>query len=275
MLSGADGTIAGMCGRYTLTMEPESLYGTFDAEPDPDAGGAAGLYGGDPIRPRYNIAPTITVPGVRVDPRVPPAEARRQIEPMRWGLVPSWAKDMSVGSRMFNARAESLTTKAAFRTALARRRCLIPASGYYEWMKLAPEMSKRVASGGSGRTRKSALKQPYYMTPADGSVMAFAGLWEYWRSPAGDPLVSMTIITSDAVGPMRDIHDRMPLILPASEWDAWLDPHADPEPMLTPPSEELVAGLELRPIGPRVGPVANDDPELLQRVEPISPAVLL
>jgi putative SOS response-associated peptidase YedK len=85
----------------------------------------------------------------------------------------------------------------------------------------------------------------------------------------------MTIITSDAVGQMRDIHDRMPLILPASEWDAWLDPHADPEPMLTPPSEELVAGLELRPIGPRVGPVANDDPELLQRVEPISPAVLL
>jgi putative SOS response-associated peptidase YedK len=275
MLSGADGTMAGMCGRYTLTMEPESLYGTFDAEPDPDAGAAAGLYGGDPVRPRYNIAPTITVPVVRVDPRVPPAEARRQIEPMRWGLVPSWAKDMSVGSRMFNARAESLTTKAAFRTALARRRCLIPASGYYEWKKLAPEMSERVASGGSGRTRKSVLKQPYYMTPADGSVMAFAGLWEYWRSPNGDPLVSMTIITSDAVGPMRDIHDRMPLILTASEWDAWLDPHADPEPMLTPPSEGLVAGLELRPIGPRVGTVANNDPELLQRVEPISPAVLL
>ena len=269
-VSGADGTMAVMCGRYTLTMEPESLYGIFDAEPDPDAGGAAGLYGGDPMRPRYNIAPTITVPVVRVDPRVPPADAHRQIEPMRWGLVPSWAKEISVGNRMFNARAESLTTKAAFRTALARRRCLIPASGYYEWKKLAGEVT-----GGSGRTRKSVLKQPYYLTPADRSVMAFAGLWEYWRSPDGDPLVSMTIITSDAVGPMREIHDRMPMILPAGEWDAWLDPRADPEPMLSPPSEELVAGLELRPIGPRVGAVANDDPELLHRVEPISPAVLL
>jgi len=267
--------MADMCGRYTLTMEPESLYGTFDAEPDPDAGGAAGLYGGDPVRPRYNIAPTITVPVVRVDPRVPPAEARRQVEPMRWGLVPSWAKDISVGNRMFNARAESLATKAAFRTALARRRCLIPASGYYEWKKLGAGGSERGTTGSSGRTRKSVLKQPYYLTPADGSVMAFAGLWEYWRSPDGDPLVSMTIITSDAVGPMRDIHDRMPLILPPSEWDAWLDPQVDPEPMLTPPSEELVAGLELRPIGPRVGAVANDDPELLQWVEPIGPAVLL
>jgi len=263
--------MAGMCGRYTLTMEPESLYGAFDAEPDLEAGGAAGLYGGDPVRPRYNIAPTVTVPVVRVDPRVPPADARRQIEPMRWGLVPSWAKDLSVGNRMFNARAESLSTKAAFRTALARRRCLIPASGYYEWKKLPQES----VPGSSGRTRKSVLKQPYFMTPADGSVMAFAGLWEYWRSPDGDPLVSMTIITSDAVGPMRDIHDRMPLILPASEWEAWLDPQVDPGPLLTPPSEELVAGLELRPIGPRVGAVANDDPELLQRVEPIGPAVLL
>lgn len=261
-----------MCGRYTLTMEPESLYGAFDAEPDPDAGGEPGLYGGDPIRPRYNIAPTVTVPVVRVDPRVAPEQARRQIEPMRWGLVPSWAKDISVGNRMFNARAESLSTKAAFRTALARRRCLIPASGYYEWKKLAQE----VASGGSGRGRRSVVKQPYYMTPADGSVMAFAGLWEYWRSSEGEPLVSMTIITSDAVGPMRDIHDRMPLILPASEWSEWLDPAVDPEPMLTPPSEELVAALELRPVGPRVGAVANDDPELLRPVEPIaSPAFLL
>jgi len=260
-----------MCGRYALTMEPESLYGTFEAEPDPDAGGPAGLYGGDPVRPRYNIAPTITVPVVRVDPRVPPTEAKRQIEPMRWGLVPSWAKDATVGNRMFNARAESLTTKAAFRRPLARRRCLVPASGYFEWKKLAP-----AGSGSSGgRQGRRAIKQPYYLTPTDGSVMAFAGLWEYWRSPEGEPLVSMTIITSDAVGPMRDIHDRMPLILPATEWSAWLDPGVDPEPMLAPPAEALVAGLELRPIGPRVGAVANDDADLLQRVEPVTAAVLL
>ena len=155
VVSVPDGTMAGMCGRYTLTMEPESLYGAFDAEPDPDAGGAAGLYGGDPVRPRYNIAPTITVPVVRVDPRVPPAEARRQIEPMRWGLVPSWAKDISVGNRMFNARAESLTTKAAFRTALARRRCLIPASGYYEWKKLGQQVDRDRPGGPGSRCSSS------------------------------------------------------------------------------------------------------------------------
>jgi putative SOS response-associated peptidase YedK len=248
-----------MCGRYALTMEPETLYGLFDAEPDPRAGGADGLYGGDPVRPRYNIAPTVTVPVVRLEPKVAPSGAARQIEPMRWGLVPSWAKDVSVGSRMFNARAESLSDKAAFRTALAKRRCLIPASGYYEWKALGK-------AAGAGKGRSKVVKQPYFMTPEDGSVMAFAGLWEYWRPAEGDPVVSMTIITTDAVGPLLDIHDRMPLILPASEWGAWLDPRVDPGPMLAPPAERLVSALELRPVGAAVGNVANDDPGLVDRV---------
>ena len=250
-------------------MEPETLYGLFDAEPDTRAGGLDGLYGGDPVRPRYNIAPTITVPVVRLEPKVAPGDAARQIEPMRWGLVPSWAKDVSVGSRMFNARAESLGDKAAFRTALAKRRCLIPASGYYEWKVLG----KQVAGDGAGPKKRGKLvKQPFYMTPEDGSVLAFAGLWEYWRQGDGDPVVSMTIITTDAVGPMRDIHDRMPLVLPASEWAAWLDPRQDPEPMLTPPSDELVAALERRPIGGQVGNVANDDPSLTDRVVELTSA---
>jgi putative SOS response-associated peptidase YedK len=244
-------------------MEPESLYGLFEAEPDPLAGGAAGLYGGDPVRPRYNIAPTITVPVVRLEPRVAPGDAVRQIEPMRWGLVPSWAKDVSVGSRMFNARAESLTAKAAFRTALAKRRCLIPASGYYEW-KVLGSVPSAGASGRQGRAKT--VKQPFYMTPQDGSVMAFAGLWEYWRPADGDPVVSMTIVTTEAVGPMREIHDRMPLVLPASEWADWLDPRVDPGPLLTPPSAELVRALERRPVGALVGNVANDDPSLVRRV---------
>ena len=240
-------------------MEPETLYGLFDAEPDPRAGGADGLYGGDPVRPRYNIAPTVTVPVVRLEPKVAPSGAARQIEPMRWGLVPSWAKDVSVGSRMFNARAESLSDKAAFRTALAKRRCLIPASGYYEWKALGK-------AAGAGKGRSKVVKQPYFMTPEDGSVMAFAGLWEYWRPAEGDPVVSMTIITTDAVGPLLDIHDRMPLILPASEWGAWLDPRVDPGPMLAPPAERLVSALELRPVGAAVGNVANDDPGLVDQV---------
>jgi putative SOS response-associated peptidase YedK len=253
-MSVPDGTIRTMCGRYALTVDPESLYGEFDAKPDDKAGGLAGLYGGDPVRPRYNIAPTITVPVVRLDPRVAPAEAEREIEPMRWGLVPSWAKDVSVGAKMFNARVESLTTKGAFRRALEKRRCLVPATGYFEWRKL----------GGGAKP----AKQPYYLTPADGSIMAFAGLWEYWRPAEGDPVVSMTIITSDAVGDVRGIHDRMPLILPASEWSAWLDPSVDPTPMLAAPSQELVAGLELRPVGSRVGNVRFDDASLVDRVDP-------
>jgi len=254
-----------MCGRYALTMEPESLYGTFEAEPDDRAGGAQGLYGGDPVRPRYNIAPTLTVPVVRLEPRVPAEQAHRQIEPMRWGLVPSWAKDVSVGNRMFNARVESLTEKAAFRTALAKRRCLIPASGYYEWRKLGEQTVK-------GRRRP--VKQAYYLTPADGSVMAFAGLWEYWRprgiDSAGDPVVSMTIITAPAVGPMTEIHERMPLVLPASEWAAWLDPRVDPQPMLGPPPDALVEAIERRPVGPQVGNVANDDSGLIAKVPALS-----
>ena len=189
-----------MCGRYALTMEPESLYGLFEAEPDPRAGGAEGLYGGDPVRPRYNIAPTITVPVVRLEPKVAPDEAHRQIEPMRWGLVPSWAKDLSAGNRMFNARAESLAEKGAFRTALAKRRCLIPASGYFEWKLLGHSAAQ--PSGGTRKARPKPVKQPYFMTPQDGSVMAFAGLWEYWRPAEGDPVVSMTIITTDSVGPL-------------------------------------------------------------------------
>jgi putative SOS response-associated peptidase YedK len=245
-------------------MEPESLYGLFEAEPDELAGGAGGLYGGDPVRPRYNVAPTLTVPVVRLEPRVPPADAARQIEPMRWGLVPSWAKDLSVGSRMFNARAESLPDKAAFRTALAKRRCLIPASGYYEWKALG---HANPASGRKGRAK--VVKQPYYMTPEDGSVLAFAGLWEYWRPAGGEPVVSMTIITTEAVGAMRDIHDRMPLVLPASEWSAWLDPRVDPTALLTPPPEQLVAALERRPVGASVGNVANDDPGLIEEVRAV------
>lgn len=267
-----------MCGRYALTMEPESLYGLFEAEPDERAGGAQGLYGGDPVRPRYNIAPTLTVPVVRLEPRVAPEDAHRQIEPMRWGLVPSWAKDVSVGNRMINARVESLGEKAAFRTALAKRRCLIPASGYFEWRTLGDQ-----TVGG----RKRPVKQAYYLTPQDGSVMAFAGLWEYWRprgaesdaDTADQAVVSMTIITAPSVGPLTKIHDRMPLVLPASEWAAWLDPRVDPAPMLEPPPAELVAAIELRPVGPAVGNVANDDPSLIDPVPeltqaPVQPTLL-
>ena len=161
-----------MCGRYASSWNPLDLGDHFAVERiDPvsddaqQAGTGSSGRAAAGLPPDWNVAPTKTVYAVLERCRPDDLDARpvRRLRPVRWGLVPSWAKDISVGNRMFNARAESLTTKAAFRTALARRRCLIPASGYYEWKKLAGEVT-----GGSGRTRKSVLKQPYYLTrPTD------------------------------------------------------------------------------------------------------------
>ncbi|MDQ6658536.1 MAG: SOS response-associated peptidase [Actinomycetota bacterium] len=240
-------------------MDPETLYGVFDAEPDPVAPPGVGMYGGDEPRPRYNIAPTDLVAVVRVRPERDSRPAGRFVGEARWGLVPSWAKDLSVGSKMFNARAESVPDKSAFRAAFDRRRCLVPATGYYEWQKVGKDSKGKL------------LKQPYFITPADGSVMAFAGLWEFWRSPAGDPVISTTIITTPAPGPMAQIHDRMPLVLPASEWAPWLDPSVSGgavRPLLLPPAAELIAALELRPVGQAVGNVRNDSADLITRAAP-------
>jgi putative SOS response-associated peptidase YedK len=221
------------------------------AEVDPPAPDRPDLAAG-----RYNIAPTTTVPVV-LERRIGDDERpHRVVRGMRWGLVPSWAKDVKIGNRMFNARSDSVLAKPVFRTPMQKRRCLVPASGYYEW---------RTVPGPDGKP----LKHPFYITPADGSVLAFAGLWEFWRSPDGEPLTSVTIITTDAVGDLRGIHDRMPLILPATEWDAWLDmdnPATAVAPLLESPDPKLIEQLELRPVSPRVGNVRNDDPSLLARV---------
>ncbi len=257
-----------MCGRYATTMGQLSLYGMFEAEPDPldvqvdSVPEAPALKG--PERPadlaggRFNVAPTSLVPVVLERRSRTDEETHRYLRAMRWGLVPSWAKDPTIGNRLINARADSLLDKAAFRTPLERRRALLPASGYFEWRKSAAP-----AAG------KAAPKQPFYITPADGSAMAFAGLWEFWRGPAGEPVVSTTIITTEAVGQLVAIHDRMPLILPAAEWDDWLSLDNDAAavaPLLVAPDLELISGLELRPVSMRVGNVKNDDPTLLDRV---------
>lgn len=249
-----------MCGRYATTVDPETLLDVFDAEDDARAPVGTGVYGGDPPRPRYNIAPTDPVPIVRERPDRDDEPGARVLSAARWGLVPSWAKDLSVGSRMFNARAESVPDKPAFKTAFDRRRALVPASGYYEWQVIGTDAK--------GKPRK----QPYYITPADGSTLAFAGLWEFWRSPEDEPVVSTTIITTQAVGAMEQVHDRMPLILPASEWALWLDPEVPGEKvseLLAPVPLDLVEALELRPVGPAVGNVRNDAAELIQQVPPL------
>ncbi|MGH3973852.1 MAG: SOS response-associated peptidase, partial [Pseudonocardiaceae bacterium] len=184
--------------------------------------------------------------------------------------VPHWAKDPAIGSRMINARAESAATKPAFRDAVARRRCLLPADGWYEWQ----------ATSGSP-------KQPFFITPSDGSGLALAGLWSTWRprtaegaaeGPESEPtplLVTCAVVTTEAVGPLAEIHDRMPLILPPAAWASWLDPDSDdPSQLLVPPSEQLVDALELRPVSTAVNSVRRNGPELIERTEPEQPALL-
>lgn len=238
-----------MCGRYAASNNPDDLQVEFEAILPDDAPRAPAS---------YNVAPTDPVYAVRTrKPKNADLKPYRELSVVSWGLVPSWAKDRKIGSRMFNARVESLTEKAAFRTAFQRRRALIPADGWYEWM-----VTGGTASGGT-----RAGKQPYFMTPEDGSVLAFAGLWEIWGTKP-DLLLTCTVITIPAVGDLAEIHDRMPFVLPRDRWDAWLDPaQQDLTILLEPTSLEVVERLERRPVGPEVGNVKNNGPELVARVE--------
>jgi putative SOS response-associated peptidase YedK len=195
---------------------------------------------------RYNVAPTDEVWAVAE------SGGRRRVGRVRWGLVPPWADSPKVGGRMINARAETLLDKDVFRRPLERRRCVVPADGFYEW----------TAKAGGG-------KQAWAIRPRDGGVLAFAGLWETWRprGDGGERLVSATIVTTEANAVVTPVHDRMPVCLSPDAWDEWLDPANDDllalTSLLVPAPEDL---LELRPVGPLVGNVANDGPELLAEV---------
>jgi putative SOS response-associated peptidase YedK len=232
-----------MCGRYVVTRNWDDLLAEFEA---------ADLLGSPSYQPDYNIAPTDPVPVVLT--RHPPGDRGgplgRQLLVARWGLVPSFARDTGGAARRINARAETARQLPSFRAALARRRCLIPADGWYEWAR-----------------RQDGGRQPYFLTPADGSAFAFAGLYEIWGD-ADNRLLTCAIVTTAAVGELVRVHARMPLVLARQHWAGWLDPvRSDPGPLLAPPAPDLVAGLELRPVGPAVGNVANDGPQL---IEPVS-----
>lgn len=195
-----------MCGRFVSSSPPDRIAAYFDA----DAASERLLDRG----PNYNTAPTTEVFVVHDD------GSARHLDAFRWGLVPSWAKDLSIGARMINARAETVASKPAFRRAFARRRCIIPADGFYEW-KGDPLQPKR--------------KQPYYIHRPDGEPYAFAGLWERWKGSTGSagedtdssPMRSCTIITTTANHRMAELHDRMPVVLPRSAWSTWMDPEVD------------------------------------------------
>ncbi|WP_112468823.1 SOS response-associated peptidase [Streptomyces triticisoli] len=247
-----------MCGRYVSTRSPEGLVQHF---------GATEWCPEEALEPSWNVAPTNRVWAVLE--RAPrengeAAPVRRELRPLRWGLVPSWAKDTRIGARLINARAETVHEKPAFRRAFAKRRCLLPADGFYEW--------QQVTSGTTGRTRK----QPYFISPEDGRLMAFAGLYEYWRDPEverdDDPaarLTTCTIITTEATDAAGRVHPRMPLALTPDDYDAWLDPrHQDPDELrelLSPPAD---GHLGARPVSPAVNNVRNNGPALLEETPP-------
>jgi putative SOS response-associated peptidase YedK len=196
--------------------------------------------------PRFNIAPTQSVPIVRELKVVRSGVAGRELATVRWGLIPAWAKDPSIGNRTINARAEGVAEKPAFRAAFRSRRCVVPASGFYEW--------KREGRG---------PKRPYLIRRRDGEPIGFAGLWESWHDPTtGEAVESCTIITCAPNGPLAELHDRMPVILDPADYDRWLDPKAPrPEELLRP----CPAGwLEAVPVGTRVNSPANDDEGIVQ-----------
>jgi putative SOS response-associated peptidase YedK len=205
---------------------------------------------------------TIVNRALRAADGTPAKTPTRQLRVMSWGLVPSWAKDRSTQGRMFNARVESVTDKPAFRTAYAKRRCLVPADGWYEW---------QVVDGPDGP-----VKQPMYMTPPDGHSIAFAGLYEFWRNGDEPTLSTCTIITTPSVGVLSEIHDRMPLVLPRDGWARWLDPRvSNPSDLLAGWDEARGEHLELRPVSTEVNKADNNGAGLIERVEPIPEAQTL
>jgi len=229
-----------MCGRYALSLAGAELSDFFEidevAEPLPP--------------PSYNIAPT--------DPVIAVLERNREHGParilagVRWGLVPSWARDPSGAARLINARVETVAEKPSFRKAYSTRRCLLPATGYYEWQP---------ASGPAGKP----IKQPYFIRPQNGELLVMAGLYEFWKAPDGSWLVTTTVLTTSATDELGRIHDRMPMAVPRAHWAAWLDPHFDGEPraLLDVPA----AAMTYHRVPLLVNQVANPARELTEPLE--------
>ena len=225
-----------MCGRYAITTAPEAMRQLFGYPEQPS------------FPPRYNIAPTQPVPVVRID------QGKRQFALVRWGLIPYWVKDPRNFAQLHVARSESVNDKPAFRNAMRRRRCLVPADGFYEWSEHGP-------------------KRPFFIRPRPGGPIAFAGLWETWMGPNGEEVESVAVITTPANRTLRAIAERMPAILPPAAFEPWLDcAHVDGETaaaFLMPAPEELLEAYE---VSTAVNRAANDGPELLMRLAAAPPA---
>jgi putative SOS response-associated peptidase YedK len=220
-----------MCGRYTLRSPAADVARAFQVDATPS------------LFPRYNIAPTQSVPIVR-------KAAAREMVLARWGLVPSWASDLSIGYKLINARSETAASKPSFRSAFRQRRCLIVVDGFFEWQKQGKH------------------KQPYHIWLKDDGPFAFAGLWERWQEPGGEPVESFTIVTTEANGLMKPLHDRMPVILAPWDYDRWIDPQSrevdELQALLVPcPDEWLTA----TPVSTYVNSPKNEGPKCLEPVQ--------
>jgi putative SOS response-associated peptidase YedK len=223
-----------MCGRYSFTLPPEAIRALFRVMTTLN------------LQPRYNIAPTQQVPVVGLEP-----DGRRALKMLRWGLIPRWSKAMPNSAPLINARSEGIAGSKMFGDAFMRRRCLVPADGFYEWHK--------------DKTLKD--RRPWRIVDPDRPAFAFAGVWEAWRNPAGEIVRSFAIVTTNANAKLAHIHDRMPVMLKTEDEDAWLDPsNAEPKllPLLAPYDPDKTA---LCRVDVRVNSVKNDDPDCLVRVD--------
>lgn len=219
-----------MCGRFTLSQPATAIASTFQLSTIPE------------LAPRYNIAPTQPIATILS------AGDRRQFQMLRWGLIPSWAKDLTIGAKLINARAETVAEKPAFRSAFRHRRCLVIADGFYEWQL------------------QKGKKQPFYFRLQDGQPFAFAGLWETWQAPDGEKIDSCTLLTTTANSLLRSVHDRMPVILKPEDYDRWLDPQIQKSEQLQPLLQSYSSeAMTAYPVSTKVNNPTNDSPECIER----------
>ena len=231
-----------MCGRYRLSRRKQLIEEYFETENEVD------------WEPRYNIAPSQPVGIIRQDPSKP----ERHFSLARWGLIPSWATDSSIGFKTINARAETVADKPAFRDAFVSRRCLLPADGFFEW------------------SRRGKEKQPFHFGMQDDSLFAFAGLWDRWKDPSGTVIESCTVLTTTPNSLLTDVHDRMPVILRRDNYDLWLDPGFKDVKALAEVLAPFDASLMRSfPVSSRINAVANDDPACVVPWQPDSPLKVL
>jgi putative SOS response-associated peptidase YedK len=257
-MSGVTGSVRDMCGRYATSRSSDDLAAEFEVDEIFE-----GLPGAD-----YNVAPTVEVPAVFERVNKETGQASRRLAPLVWGLVPSWAKVANGGAKLINARVESVAEKPSFRRAFSTRRCLLPADGFYEWY--LPEAA-REAVGRPIKTLGQAKKQPFFIHRSDGGVLAMAGIYEIWRDPAKERdddsawLRTCSVITTQATDAVGQIHDRMPMVIGADAYAAWLDPaQTDSAAALELLSVTDPAELEAYPVSTDVNKVQNNDPSLVE-----------